>query len=414
MMLFGMTTALLLVVILALFAGGYMAWNIGANDVANSMSTAVGANAITLRQAVVIASVLNFIGAVFLGSHVTETVKGGIVDTAMIGSAHSIMLGFLAAILAASFFVTVATWLELPVSTTHSIIGGITGFGLIAGGMEVIVWKKLGEVAASWVLSPIAGAVIAFIVFRLIVHCVFAAGEPVEAAEKFGPFFVGLTFFIVSFSLFTKTELGTILFDGLYQIVAASAFIFVVAAAVGAMVIRRLSYGEGYDAVEFLFRRLQIVTSCYVALSHGANDVANAIAPLSVVLTSALEKTGINIGGLSYYLLALGGVGIAVGVMTWGYKVIRTLGSRITDLTNTRGFSVDFGTATTVLAASKLGLPISTSHTVVGAVIGVGLARGLEAVDLSVIKKIVYSWAVTLPATVIMSIVIYRVLIFVW
>jgi PiT family inorganic phosphate transporter len=415
MMLFGMTTALLLVVILALLAGGYMAWNIGANDVANSMSTAVGANAITLRQAVIIASVLNFVGAVFLGSHVTETVKGGIVDTAMIGSAHSVMLGFLAAILAASFFVTVATWLELPVSTTHSIIGGITGFGLIAGGAEIIVWRKLGEVAASWVLSPVAGAVIAFIVFRLIVHCVFAAGEPVEAAEKFGPFFVGLTFFIVSFSLFTKTDLGTILFGGeLYQIVSASAVIFVVAAVLGAMIIRRFSYGEGYDAVEFLFRRLQVVTSCYVALSHGVNDVANAIAPLSVVLSSALEKTGIDIGGLSYYLLALGGVGIAVGVMTWGYKVIRTLGSRITDLTNTRGFSVDFGTATTVLAASKLGLPISTSHTVVGAVIGVGLARGLEAVDLSVIKKIVYSWAVTLPATVVMSIVIYRALIFVW
>ncbi|MFO8133033.1 MAG: anion permease [Thermoplasmatota archaeon] len=413
-MLFGLTTALLLVVILALLAGGYMAWNIGANDVANSMSTAVGANAITLRQAVVIASVLNFIGAVFLGSHVTETVKGGIVDTAMIGSAHSIMLGFLAAILAASFFVTVATWLELPVSTTHSIIGGITGFGLIAGGMEVIVWKKLGEVAASWVLSPVVGAVIAFIVFRLIVHCVFAAGEPVEAAEKFGPLFVGLTFFIVAFSLFTKTDLGTILFDGLYQIVVASALIFVAAVGVGAVVIRRLTYGEGYDAVEFLFRRLQIITSCYVALSHGANDVANAIAPLSVVLSSALERSGIDVGGLSYYLLALGGVGIAVGVMTWGYKVIRTLGSRITDLTNTRGFSVDFGTATTVLAASKLGLPISTSHTVVGAVIGVGLARGLDAVDLTVIKKIVYSWAVTLPATVVMSIVIYRVLIFVW
>ncbi|MGC9307919.1 MAG: inorganic phosphate transporter, partial [Thermoplasmatota archaeon] len=266
-MLFGLTPVLLLVIIVALAAGGYMAWNIGANDVANSMSTAVGAHAITLKQAVVIASVLNFIGAIFLGSHVTETVKSGIVDTAQIGSAHSVMLGFLAAILAASFFVTVATWLELPVSTTHAIIGGITGFGLIAGGVEIIMWKKLGEVAASWVLSPVVGAIIAFIVFRLIVHCVFAAGEPVDAAEKFGPLFVGLTFFIVSFSLFTKTELGTILFGGdLYQIVTASATIFIVAAGAGAVVIRRFTYGEGYDAVEFLFRRLQIVTSCYVAL----------------------------------------------------------------------------------------------------------------------------------------------------
>jgi len=414
MMLFGLTPLLLLIVIVALLSGMYMAWNIGANDVANSMSTAVGAKAITLRQAVVIASVLNFLGAVFLGSHVTETIKTGIVDTTLIGESRYIMLGFMAAILAAALFVTMATWKELPVSTTHSVIGGITGFGLIAGGLDVIVWKKLGEVAASWVLSPVAGAVIAFLVFRLIVHTVFAAGEPVKAAKKFGPFFIGLTFFIISYSLFSKTALGDMLFPSTGQILTASFVIFVAATALGFLVVGNLTSGTGYDAVEFLFRRLQILTSCYVALSHGANDVANAIAPLSVVLNEALKDTTLAGVDITTYLLALGGVGIAAGILTWGYKVIRTLGSRITDLTNTRGFSVDFGTATTVLAASKLGLPISTSHTVVGAVIGVGLARGLEAIDLAVIKKIFYSWAFTLPATIVMSILIYRGFLFIF
>jgi len=385
-----------------------MAWNIGANDVANSMSTAVGAKAITLRQAVLIAAILNFLGAIFLGSDVKHTLEKGIVNTDMIGDPHTVMLGFLASILAAAIFVTIATWKELPVSTTHAIIGGITGFGFITGGTDAIIWGKLGEVASSWILSPVAGAVIAFLVFRSIVHFVFASGKPEESAKKFGPLFIGLTFFIIFISLFTKTHLGDMLFTGEKQIIFCSIAVFVVSAVAGIFIVGRMAIGEGYDAVEFLFRKLQIITSCYVALSHGANDVANAIAPLSVVVTTALENTSLAGSDFSYYLLALGGIGIAAGIMTWGYKVMRTLGSKITALTNTRGFSVDFGTATTVLVASRLGLPISTSHTVVGAIIGVGLAKGLEAVDLSVIKKIVYSWAFTLPAAIILSILIYR------
>ena len=387
-----------------------MAWSIGANDVANSMSTAVGAKAITLRQAVVIAAILNFAGAVLVGKHVTDTIKGGIVNTTMIGDEHAVMLGFLASLLAAAIFVTLSTWKELPVSTTHAIIGGITGFGLIAGGMNIIAWKKLGEVAASWVLSPIAGGIIAFLVFRLIVHFVFSADDPENATRKFGPFFIGMTFFIIFLSLFTKTRLGDMLFHSIKEVLISSIFIAFLAALIGFFIMKKIKErkkGTEYEAVEFLFRRLQIMTSCYVAFSHGANDVANAIAPVTVVFTNILGNVS-WIDNLTYYLLAFGGIGIAVGILTWGYKVIRTLGSRITKLTNTRGFSVDFGAATTILVASKLGLPISTSHTVVGAIIGVGLARGLEAVDLRVIKNIFYSWALTLPATVVTSILIYR------
>jgi len=413
-MIFGMALMTFILIIFAVLAGLYMAWNIGANDVANSMATAVGAKAITLRQAVLIAAVLNFLGAVFLGSDVKHTLERGIVNVDKIGDAHSIMLGFLASIIAAAIFVTLSTWKELPVSTTHAIIGGITGFGLVTGGADVIIWKKLGEVAMSWIISPISGAVIAYIVFRSIVHFVFASGKPAEAAKKFGPLFIGLTFFIISLSLFTKTHLGDVLFTGMNQIMLVSLAVFVVSTIAGIFIVGEMTIGKGYEAVEYLFKRLQIITSCYVALSHGANDVANAIAPLSVVLTTALKDTSIVDSNFSYYLLALGGAGIAAGILTWGYKVIRTLGSKITALTNTRGFSVDFGTATTVLVASRLGLPISTSHTVVGAVIGVGLARGLEAVDLSVVKKIIYSWAFTIPASMALSIIIYKGLMIVF
>ena len=413
-MIFGMALMTFILIIFAVLAGLYMAWNIGANDVANSMATAVGAKAITLRQAVLIAAVLNFLGAVFLGSDVKHTLERGIVNVDKIGDAHSIMLGFLASIIAAAIFVTLSTWKELPVSTTHAIIGGITGFGLVAGGADVIIWKKLGEVAMSWIISPISGAVIAYIVFRSIVHFVFASGKPAEAAKKFGPLFIGLTFFIISLSLFTKTHLGDVLFKGMDEIMLVSLAVFVVSTIAGIFIVGEMTIGKGYEAVEYLFKRLQIITSCYVALSHGANDVANAIAPLSVVLTTALKDTSIVDSNFSYYLLALGGAGIAAGILTWGYKVIRTLGSKITALTNTRGFSVDFGTATTVLVASRLGLPISTSHTVVGAVIGVGLARGLEAVDLSVVKKIIYSWAFTIPASMALSIIIYKGLMIVF
>ncbi len=378
-----------------------MAWSIGANDVANSMSTAVGAKAITLRQALIIASVLNFLGAVLVGKHVTETIQEKIVDIAVI-SDYSLMLGFLSALLAAGIFVTFATWKELPVSTTHGVIGGVVGFGLIQGGLSLVRWNTVGQIASSWVLSPIVGGVMAFIMFKIIAYFVLATKDPVKSAKKAGPVFIGLTIFIIFLSIFMKTKAGELLKYGLKEYILVSFLIAFISSILGFLLLRKIA-GKGYDIVERLFRRLQVMTSCYVAFSHGANDVANAVAPVAVVLTVALQ-TDIE----PIYLLALGGIGIAVGIITWGYKVIRTVGGKITALTNTRGFAIDFSAATVVLAASKLGMPISTTHTVVGAVIGVGLARGLDAVDLSVIKKIIYSWLLTLPATAILSILIYR------
>jgi PiT family inorganic phosphate transporter len=395
---------IVILALLAIFAGLYMAWNIGANDVANSMSTAVGSNAITLRQALIIASILNFLGAVLVGKHVTDTIQNKIVDVALIAD-HELMLGFMAALLSAGIFVTLSTWKELPVSTTHAVIGGIIGFGLIEGGMSMVKWGTVENIAASWVISPIAGGVLAFIMFKVIAATIFSSKEPGRMAKNTGPIFITLTLFIIMLSVFMKTKLGAMMGDfTVMEFVAISLGIASLGGIIGFFLLKRVK-GKGYDLVENLFRRLQVMTSCYIAFSHGANDVANAVAPVAMVLMLAWKQID------AIYLLAIGGLGIAVGILTWGYKVIKTVGGKITALTNTRGFSIDFSAATVVLVASKLGLPISTTHTVVGAVIGVGLARGLDAVDLSVIKKIVYSWLLTLPASAALSILIYRGLI---
>ncbi len=403
-----------------LIAGGasaiafYMAWSIGANDVANSMATAVGAKAITFKQAVIIAGILNLVGAVFVGGHVTDTVRKGIVSTTGIDN-HALLLGFVASLLAAAIWVTLATWKEMPVSTTHSIIGALMGFGLIAGGTSTVIWSKVGSVVASWLLSPLIGCILAFFVFKIIVKTIFSKDNPVAAAKIVGPMIFGFTAFLIASSLFLKTPLsenyGFTDSDGL--IIAT--FVAIIVALIGMFLLRKVEAksdedNAAYGAVEGIFRRLQIGTSCYVAFAHGANDVANAIGPVASIIPLA---QGIGLGSeveVPVWLLALGGVGIAVGCMTWGRRVMRTVGSRITNLTNTRGFSVDFGAATTVLIASKLGMPISTSHTVVGAVIGVGLARGLEAVNLNVIKKIIVSWLLTLPVAAGTSITIFLIL----
>jgi len=386
----------------------YMAWSIGSNDVANSMATAVGAKAITFKQAVLIAGVLNVLGAVFVGGHVTDTVRKGVVDVTGLDS-QTLLLGFVASLLAAAIWVTISTWKSMPISTTHSIIGALMGFGLIAGGTSSVLWDKIGAVAASWILSPIAGAVLAFFIFKIIVKTIFAKDEPVKSAKIVGPIIIGFTVFLIASSLFLKTPLSKNYHISEIEGLQFAAVIAVVVGIVGLFLLRKIkAHGpEDYTTVERIFRKLQIVTSCYVAFAHGANDVANAIGPVAAIVPLA---QGVDIGGkvdVPIALLLLGGVGIAIGCMTWGRKVMKTVGTKITSLTNTRGFSVDFGAATTVLIASKLGMPISTSHTVVGAVIGVGLARGLEAVDLSIIRKIVISWLLTLPIAAGTSIAIF-------
>lgn len=395
------------IVIFGIALAFYMAWNIGANDVANSMATAVGAKAITIKQAVIIAGVLEFSGAILAGQHVTDTVRKGIISPTM--SANVLLYGSLAALLAAGFWITLSTWKSLPVSTTHSIIGGLVGFGLISQGAGVVNWTKLGQVVASWVISPVFGAVMGFLMFSLISKNIINAENPIESTKNYGPIWIGLTFFLVSMALFLKTvRTSNIIFA-----LEISLVVSITSAVIGYFLIRRYLRNKNVSedklkTVESVFRNLQVMTSCYVAFSHGANDVANAIGPLATIYNICMTGTFQSQVPVPAWLLGIGGIGISIGVATWGYKVIATVGKKITNLTNTSGFTIDFSAATTVLLASRLGLPISTSHTVVGTVVGVGLTRGIGAVDTSVIWDIIKAWLFTVPAAAILSALIFK------
>jgi len=398
------------VLIIGYIFGFYMAWNIGANDVANSMASAVGARAITIRQAVFIAGILNVVGAVFIGSHVTKTIRKGIVSTDILADPHLALIGALAALLAAALWVSFATWKSLPVSTTHSIVGAMIGFGIMAGGFSVINWGKLGAVVLSWVISPVFSMAIAYLMFKTIVKFILSKDDPASQALKLAPYFISIAFFVVILSFLFKTPLGKRLAFGTPLAVLVAAVLAMVLGFLAVKILRKFTKKTNLSAEEEIFRKIQIGTSCYVALAQGANDVANAIGPLAVIYF--LVKTG-SVGAnvpVPVFLLFFGGIGIACGIGMAGHRVMDTIGKKITTLTNTRGFSVDFAAATTVMLASKMGLPVSTTHAAVGGVMGVGLARGIEAVNFRIIFKIILYWILTVPAAAITSIVIFKIL----
>ncbi len=386
-----------------------MAWNIGANDVANSMASAVGAKAITIRQAVFIAGILNCLGATFIGAHVTNTIRKGIVSTDILTDPHLILIGALAALLASALWVSFATWKSLPVSTTHSIVGAMIGFGIMAGGFSVINWGKLGAVVASWVISPVFSMLIAWTMFKIIVRFILARKNANRRAVKLSPYFIGIAVFIVILSFLFKTPLGKSFRINMPAAVVMAAVMAALCGQIGRMLIARFTDTRAADGTEAVFRKIQIGTSCYVALAQGANDVANAIGPLAVIYF--IVQTG-QVGTqvqVPIFLLLFGGVGIACGIGMAGHRVMDTIGTRITTLTNTRGFSVDFAAATTVLVASKLGLPVSTTHAAVGGVLGVGIARGIEAVNVRIMLQIVLYWILTVPAAALTSMILFTI-----
>jgi PiT family inorganic phosphate transporter len=398
------------VLIFGYIVGFYMAWNIGANDVANSMAPVVGAKAVTIRQAVFIAVILNILGAVFIGSHVTNTIRKGIVSTDILTDPHQVLIGALSAMLAASLWVNFATWKSLPVSTTHSIVGAMTGFGIIAGGFSIINWIKLAAVVMSWIISPIFSLVVSYLLFKIILKLILSKENAFVWSLKLSPFFIGTTVFIVVLSFLFKTPLGKnlcIKASDALMMAFIMAFFFGFA---GMNLLKRFFKGSKHDGAEEIFRFIQIGTACYVALAQGANDVANAIGPLAVIYF--LVKTG-SVGAtvpVPVFLLLFGGIGIACGISMAGHRVMETMGKKITTLSNTRGFSVNFATATTVLLASKMGLPVSTTHAAVGGVMGIGLARGVEAVNFSIVFKIMLYWVLTVPASAVISMVLFKIL----
>lgn len=404
--------------IVALAAGFYMAWNIGANDVANAFGTSVGSGAISFKQALVLAAIFEFAGAFLVGSHVSDTIKANIVQpTVFAGDPLLYATGMLAALLASGIWLNIATYLGQPVSTTHSIIGAVIGFGIVAAGVDSVQWHKMGRIAASWFVSPVMGALMAFLIYYTIRKLVLRHPQPARRAGLALPVGFAATCFVMFFS--GVVDLLPRLLPNLkgHGLHVTAVGVGVLAAAAGGMIARaagrRVStdgtLDEQYEQVERRFGRLQIITACYMAFAHGANDVANAIGPVAGIL-EALKGNLAAKAAVPSWVLFFGGLGIVVGLATYGYKVMAAVGSKITEVTPTRGFSAEFATATTVLVASLVGLPISTTFVLVGAVMGVGFARGFGAIDLAVVKRIFLSWVVTIPCSAALAALLYGLL----
>jgi PiT family inorganic phosphate transporter len=398
----------------AMAACVYMAWNIGANDVANAMGTSVGSHAITLKQAVLLAAVFEFAGAFLVGGHVTNTVRKGIISTTVFqGQPELFVLGMLAALLAAGVWLHLATFLGLPVSTTHSIIGAIVGFGILVGGMSAVHWGKLGSVVLSWLVSPLCGGFMGWLTFTYIKRTVLARWNPVRAARTIVPILICPVAMVLVLSMLykglknLKLDLSLTTAIMISLVVGVAAFLVMKIILIRKFSLRPRKRTDAFAQVERLFAYLQVGTACSVAFAHGANDVANAIGPFAAIVSVFQSGDLAMKVPVPMWILALGGAGIVVGLGTWGYRVIETVGRKITTISPSRGFSAEFATATTVLVCSKMGLPISTSHTLVGSVIGVGLARGIAALNLKVILSIINSWIITIPATAIVTVLIY-------
>lgn len=404
--------------VLACAFGFFMAWGVGANDVANAMGTSVGSRALTIKQAILIAMVFEFCGAYLAGGEVTETIKNGIVDAEVI-SPDLMVLGMMSALLAAGTWLLVATAKGWPVSTTHSIIGAVIGFAAVGVSMDAVQWSAIGPIVASWVITPFLSGLVAFGLFMSVQKLIIDTDEPFRNAKRFVPFYMFLTGFMVALMTVTKGLKHVGLHLSGNQGILLALGIGVLVMLLGIAILSRIQVdteadkGFHYASVEKVFAVLMVFTACSMAFAHGANDVANAVGPLAGIVGVIQSGGDMAVGAKSAvpgWVLLLGAVGIVIGLATYGYKVIATIGKEITELTPSRGFAAELATASTVVGASAIGLPVSTTHTLVGAVLGIGLARGIGALNLGVIGKIFMSWIITLPAGAVLAIIFFTIL----
>jgi len=401
--------------ILAIIFGLYMTWGIGANDLANAMGTSVGAGAVTIKQAICIAIILEFSGAVLAGGHVTSTIRKGIIDpTAIIDSPEILVYGMLASLLAAAFWLMITSWKGWPVSTTHSIIGALIGFALVGIGPDAVKWSKVGSVVGSWVVSPVVGGTISFLLVMSTRKLIFDTEYPLKNAKRYAPCYVFLVGFVISLVTMFKGLKHLKIDLSVPQSFGIAISVGLIVAGVGWYFIRHIEADREADrdyhfaSVEKVFAPMMLFTACAMAFAHGSNDVANGIGPLAAVV-SIVSSGGevMQKSDLPIWVLLLGGAGIVLGLITLGYRVMMTVGRKITELTPSRGFCAELAAATTVVIASRTGLPVSTTHILVGSVLGVGLARGIGALDLRVVFNIIVSWLVTLPAGAIMAMLFF-------
>ena len=407
------------IVILACIFGFFMAWGVGANDVANAMGTSVGSKALTLKQAIIIAILFEFAGAYLAGGAVTATIRKGIIDPAILsGTPELLVFGMMAALLAAGTWLLIATHFGWPVSTTHSIVGAIVGFAAVGISADAVNWGKVTKIVASWVVSPVTAGVIAFFLFRTVQKLILDTDDPFKNAKKYIPFYIFMVGFIIAMVTFTKglKHIGLDLSWG--QSALISVVIGIITMFIGVAMLKKIQPNPEADrdyhfsSVEKLFGILMMFTACAMAFAHGSNDVANAVGPLAAVV--GVVQSGGEIASKSAmpsWVLLLGAGGIVAGLVMYGHKVIATVGTNITELTPSRGFAAELAAACTVVIASGTGLPISTTQTLVGAVLGVGMARGIAAIDLGVVRNIVVSWVITLPVGAGLSIVFFWIMV---
>jgi len=408
-----MEAATIYIVLAALF-GIFMAWGIGANDVANAMATSVGSKALTIKQAILVAAVFEFLGAVLAGGEVTSTIRKGIVDAELLsGTPELLVYGMLAALLAAGTWLLIASHKGWPVSTTHSIVGAIVGFAAVGIGVDAVHWEKVGTIVMSWVISPVTAGFIAFLIYLSVQWLILRREDPLDRAKRFVPVYIFLAAFTITLVTILKGLKHVGLKISLGDAYLLALAIAVVIAIIGGFAIRRIQPDRKADkkdhfhTVERVFGVLMVVTACSMAFAHGSNDVANAIGPLAAVISVASTGAVAAKASLPLWVLMLGGGGIVIGLATFGIRVISTVGKKITQLTPSRGFAAELAAATTIVIASGTGIPISTTHTLVGAVLGVGVARGIEAIDLRVVARIFVSWVVTIPAGAFLAIVFF-------
>jgi len=416
----------IIIICFAATLGLYMAWNIGANDVANSMADAVGSKAMSVRNAVIAAGICEFAGAVLVGAQVTDTVRKGIVDPAVLATLPGItphdaavilVIGMSAALISAAFWLNMSTLFGMPVSTTHSIVGAVAGFGIVAAGWEAVNWIKMGQIVASWFISPVAGGLLAYGIFVYISKSILGQEKPTKAAIKHVPYIVFVLTAVVLLATIYKGLKHVIknidwLTDG--RAFTLSLILAVLAAVVSKFYVQYKlkgkeddKLGDQLEAVERIFVPLVIISSCSVAFAHGANDVANSVGPLAAIVN--ILQTGIvdTKVPVPLWILTVGGVGIVLGLSTYGYRVMMTVGTKITEITPSRGVAADIAATATVLVCTRLSLPVSTTHTLVGAILGIGFARGLGGINMRLVYSIFGSWIFTVPAAAIMSGILY-------
>jgi len=401
---------------LAAAFGLFMAWGIGANDVANAMATSVGSKALTIKQAILVAAIFEFTGAVLAGGEVTSTIRKGIVDASLLeGQEELLVYGMLAALLAAGTWLLIASKNGWPVSTTHSIVGAIVGFAAVGIGIDAVQWGKVGTIVMSWVVSPLTSGFIAFLIYLSVQKLILHQEDPLAKARRYVPIYI----FFAAFTITLVTILKGLKHVGL-ELELEQSYLLATGIAAGIAILgaffiakiqpdKKAEKNQHFYTVERVFGVLMVVTACGMAFAHGSNDVANAIGPVAAIIGIATTGSIAAKSSLSIYVLLIGGLGIVIGLATYGRHVIATVGKKITQLTPSRGFAAELAAATTIVIASGTGIPISTTHTLVGAVLGVGLARGIEAIDLRVVSRIFVSWVVTIPAGAFLAIIFFYI-----